>query len=98
MAKLDTQGKTAEQSANIMNSFKKHIMTKFSGCVVKDEHKDYVHFHVTNPGTPWAYLFSSMEAAKRTYPALTDYSVSETTLEQVFLSFAKDQRKLPGQD
>ena len=65
MAKLDTQGKTAVESADIMDSFKKHIMTKFSGCVVKDEHKDYVHFHVTNPGTPWAYLFSSMEAAKK---------------------------------
>ena len=96
LAKLDTQGKTAVESADIMDSFKKHIMTKFSGCVVKDEHKDYVHFHVTNPGTPWAYLFSSMEAAKNEYPALTDYSVSETTLEQVFLSFAKDQRKLPS--
>ena len=47
-------------------------------------------------GTPWAYLFSSMEAAKNEYPALSDYSVSETTLEQVFLSFAKDKRKLPS--
>ena len=56
---------------------------------------DYVHFHVTNPGTPWAYLFSSMEAAKKEYSALTDYSVSGTTLEQVFLLFTKDQRNFP---
>ena len=82
MAKLDTQGKTAVESADIMDSFKKHIMTKFSGCVVKDEHKDYVHFHVTNPGTPWAYLFSSMEAAKNEYPALTDYLVRKQLLNK----------------
>ena len=37
LAKLDTQGKTAVESADIMDSFKKHIMTKFSGCVVKDK-------------------------------------------------------------
>ena len=55
--------------------------------------QDYVHFHVTNPKTPWAYLFSTMESAKNQFPAVSDYSVSETTLEQVFLSFAKEQRK-----
>ena len=97
LAKLDTQGKTATQSANIMESFKKHIMTKFSGCVVKDEHKDYVHFHVTDATTPWAYLFSTMEKAKNEFSQLSDYSVSETTLEQVFLSFAKNQRRAPNE-
>ena len=50
LAKLNTQGKTSIESMDIMESFKKHIMTKFDGCVVKDEHKDYVHFHITNPG------------------------------------------------
>ena len=57
LAKLNTQGKTATESMDIMDSFKKHIMTKFNGCVVKDEHKDYVHFHVTNPGTYSFWLF-----------------------------------------
>ena len=55
--------------------------------------QDYVHFHVTNPMTPWDYLFSTMEETKQKFPELSDYSVSETTLEQVFLSFAKKQRK-----
>ena len=55
--------------------------------------QDYVHFHVTNPLTPWDYLFSTMEGTKQKFTELTDYSVSETTLEQVFLSFAKKQRK-----
>ena len=86
LAKLDTQGKTAVESADIMDSFKKHIMTKFSGCVVKDEHKDYVHFHVTNLGTTWAYLFSSIEWVSSS----DSDSVSKTTLEQVFLLFAKE--------
>ena len=53
--------------------------------------QDYVHFHVTDPHTPWAHLFSTMENAKITFGEVTDYSVSETTLEQVFISFARHQ-------
>ena len=55
--------------------------------------QDYIHFHVTDPKTPWAHLFSTMENAKEKFPALSDYSVSETTLEQVFISFARHQIK-----
>ncbi len=54
--------------------------------------KDYIHFHVGEPSTPWHLLFETMEAVKRDFPEVEDYSVSETTLEQVFLSFAKKQR------
>ena len=32
-----------------------------------------------------------MESVKERFPIAEDYSVSETTLEQVFLSFAKQQ-------
>ena len=53
---------------------------------------------MTNPSTPWAHLFSTMEKAKAEFPAVSDYSVSETTLEQVFISFARHQRKSPGGD
>ncbi len=54
--------------------------------------QDYVHFHVTDTSTPWHRLFEAMEEIKRELRVVEDYSVSETTLEQVFLSFAKQQR------
>ena len=97
LAKLDTNGKSPEESLSIMRNFKTFVANKFKNCLVKDEHKDYVHFHVTDAKTPWSYLFSTMEEAKTVHPALSDYSVSETTLEQVFLSFAKNQRVDPRQ-
>jgi hypothetical protein len=37
------------------------------------------------------YNFSVMEDIKSRLPELAEYSVSQTTLEQVFLSFAKNQ-------
>jgi len=42
---------------------------------------------VRNPKTPWSHLFLTMEAAKSLFAEdiISDYSVSETTLEQVRL-------------
>ena len=56
--------------------------------------QDYIHFHITDLNLSWHYLFSTMEKLKLEMPVsvIEDYSVSETTLEQVFLSFAKHQR------
>ncbi len=54
--------------------------------------QDYLHFHVSNPSVSWESLFGAMSSLKERYSAVDDYSVSETTLEQVFLSFAKGQR------
>ena len=52
----------------------------------------YVHFHVQSPSTPWSTLFTVMEDAKAELKeALEEYSISQTTLEQVFLNFAKNQ-------
>jgi hypothetical protein len=50
-----------------------------------------LHYHVTNPNTPWKYLFMTMERVKQNFDLVEDYTISETTLEQVFLSFAKGQ-------
>lgn len=92
LVKLNTQHLTPEESIGLVAAFKEYISEKFHGkCLVKDEHKDYVHFHVTDPHTPWAHLFSTMENAKISFGEVTDYSVSETTLEQVFISFARHQ-------
>jgi len=54
-----------------------------------------LHYHVTNPNTPWKYLFLTMERVKETFELVEDYTISETTLEQVFLSFAKAQPANP---
>ena len=77
----------------IESAFDKNEANTKSKALILFSFQDYVHFHVTNPMTPWDYLFSTMEETKQKFPELSDYSVSETTLEQVFLSFAKKQRK-----
>ena len=76
-----------------LNALKCSVIGRFDSCLVTDQHLDYIHFHVSNPATSWASLFTSMEAAKTEFPVIQDYSITETTLEQIFLDFARGQAK-----
>lgn len=68
----------------------KAFMTeRFAGCVLKDEHQGILQYDVPS-GQSWAKVFALLQEAKTTCN-LIDYSVSQTTLEQVFLDFAKHQ-------
>ena len=40
----------------------------------------------------WAEVFEKMEAAKKEFN-IEDYSVAQTTLEQIFLNFARAQKE-----
>lgn len=53
-----------------------------------------MHYHITNPHIPLSEIFSQMEATKDNYTMIEDYIVSDTTLEQVFIAFAKRQAVL----
>jgi len=74
-----------------LNTIKSEVIQKFDQCVITDEHLDYVHFHVGDPSTPWDKLYSSIEDVKTRHSCIEDYTISETTLEQIFLSFARVQ-------
>jgi ATP-binding cassette subfamily A (ABC1) protein 3 len=64
---------------------------EFLGCILKDIHPGFVHYHVI-PGeeTSWGKMFSIMEEARVKFK-LEAYSVGQTSLEQVFLNFTKAQ-------
>lgn len=52
-----------------------------------------LHYHI-NETMPYSALFTALENLKATYPNLIeDYSATETTLEEVFLSFAHDNQQ-----
>eukprot|EP00095_Tigriopus_kingsejongensis_P011912 maker-scaffold111_size354240-snap-gene-2.29 protein:Tk11912 transcript:maker-scaffold111_size354240-snap-gene-2.29-mRNA-1 annotation:"atp-binding cassette sub-family a member 3" len=80
-------------SGEVMARAKDFVMSSLLLVSIKDEHKDYVHFHVSHTETKWEQLFQTMEDLKALLgeSVVEDYSVSQTTLEQVFLSFAKQQ-------
>ena len=69
-----------------------HLEHLFPGSVLKDIHHGLVQYHVPrSPSVSLAALFSAMEDVRGQFP-VEDYSVSQTTLEQVFINFARSQK------
>jgi ATP-binding cassette subfamily A (ABC1) protein 3 len=60
------------------------------GCIPIDIHQCYLNYHITDTSLKLAEIFGTLERAKVTF-SIEDYSVSQTTLEQVFLNFARAQ-------
>ena len=93
MAKVK-HGENEETTAAMLEDFMNFVDAEFPGSRVKDMHQGIVHYQIlggTNGGgMSWAQLFSTMERAQSRFH-LEDYSVSQTTLEQVFINFARAQ-------
>uniref|UniRef100_A0A6P8HMV1 ATP-binding cassette sub-family A member 3-like isoform X2 n=1 Tax=Actinia tenebrosa TaxID=6105 RepID=A0A6P8HMV1_ACTTE len=70
---------------------KEYIEEVFPRSILKDEHLGMVHYHITDMSISWAKIFGEIERIKLDYD-IEDYTISQTSLEQVFLNFARGQR------
>ncbi|XP_026899340.1 phospholipid-transporting ATPase ABCA3 [Acinonyx jubatus] len=77
----------SEGRQEALEEFKAFVNLTFPGSVLEDEHQGMVHYHLPGEDLSWAKVFGVLEKAKEKY-AVDDYSVSQISLEQVFLSFA----------
>ncbi|ETN61053.1 ATP-binding cassette sub-family A member 3 [Anopheles darlingi] len=68
------------------------VRDTFAGAVLKEEYHNYLTYHIaTDPGRRWSDMFGLMERAQEQLQ-LEDYSLGQTSLEQVFLTLTADQR------
>jgi len=70
----------------------KHFIEQhFPNSYLIEERPGMLQYQVVNPELKWSYMFGTLEdnAANMN---ITDYSLSQTTLEQVFVNFARFQR------
>ncbi|XP_047390358.1 phospholipid-transporting ATPase ABCA3 isoform X1 [Sciurus carolinensis] len=77
----------SEGQQEALKEFKAFVDLTFPGSVLEDEHQGMVHYHLPGGDLSWAKVFGILEKAKEKY-GVDDYSVSQISLEQVFLSFA----------
>ncbi|KAH0631842.1 hypothetical protein JD844_019699 [Phrynosoma platyrhinos] len=82
--------KTHSDEEDNLQAFKIFVEKTFPGSVLKHEHQGMVHYHLTNKNLSWAQVFGALEKAKEKY-CVEDYSVSQISLEQVFMSFTRFQ-------
>ena len=85
-----------DASGDSKRQFSQFMIEKFPNSVLKDEHQTMVQYQVLTStqkeSLKWSELFQIMEQNKQQL-GIVDYSVSQTTLEQVFLNFARDQTR-----
>ncbi|KAJ8718117.1 hypothetical protein PYW07_006047 [Mythimna separata] len=75
----------------------KGMLQETFNCTLKDEHKTMLHYHI-NDAMPYSVLFKELENLRNEFPTLIeDYAITETTLEEVFLSFAKEEQQQGAQ-
>jgi ATP-binding cassette subfamily A (ABC1) protein 3 len=71
-------------------AFKYFVQQSFPGAVLMEEHQGSVTYQLPSGGLSWSAVFRQLEANKERL-GIIDYSVSQTTLDQVFINFAKAQ-------
>ncbi|CAD5112606.1 DgyrCDS1819 [Dimorphilus gyrociliatus] len=89
VAKLS--GSTEEEVAERMQEMQNFVESSFEGATLKDKHHGLVYYQLKSRGVSWASLFGTIEK-NRERLHIDDYSVSQTTLEQVFINFARTQK------
>ncbi|XP_029460267.1 ATP-binding cassette sub-family A member 1 isoform X2 [Rhinatrema bivittatum] len=62
----------------------------FPGSVLKEKHRSMLQYQLRSAQSSLARIFSILSKNKKRLK-IEDYSVSQTTLDQVFVNFAKDQ-------
>ncbi|XP_058425894.1 phospholipid-transporting ATPase ABCA3-like [Diceros bicornis minor] len=75
---------------NKLEEFKEFIETVFPGSELKHENQGILNFYIPSKDNSWGKVFGILEEAKEQFN-LEDYSISQITLEQVFLTFANPE-------
>ena len=80
----DDQGSNQEH----IESIKENIQQKFPTSELKEQYLDILTYHIPTVDVKWSEVFGLMAQAKAQL-GIADYSLTQTSLEQVFLFFAK---------
>lgn len=75
---------------NHVRGFHSDIKRSFPRSALKEAYEGFVHIHIDDPNISLSKLFHIIESSKQKY-SIENYTVSQTTLEQVFLNFARSQ-------
>lgn len=58
-------------------------------CKLTDENKGFIGYHVTDPEATWTIMYTTMNELKTDYDCIEDFAVLSSTLEQLFIQFAR---------
>ncbi|CAM1329249.1 ABCA3 (predicted) [Pycnogonum litorale] len=76
---------------NLQKEIDTMLKSSIPSAEMKSEHQGLLTYSVSDVNETWSHMFNVMETIKNKDELLEDYSITATSLEQVFLSFAKFQ-------
>ncbi|XP_062036032.1 phospholipid-transporting ATPase ABCA3-like [Lepus europaeus] len=82
----------ADTNKNTIDDFKAFIYDVFPGSELKQEGQGFLNYYIPSKRNSWGKVFGVLEEAKEQFN-LEDYSISQITLEQVFLTFANPDKR-----
>ncbi|XP_065331487.1 phospholipid-transporting ATPase ABCA1-like isoform X2 [Cloeon dipterum] len=85
-----TDHEAMSEGGRQLANLKIDIERELAPCTLLDEHLGLLHYQIKG-GRKWSDMFKEMESLKKFHSIMEDYTLSETTLEQVFLSFAQQR-------
>eukprot|EP01135_Chromosphaera_perkinsii_P008446 Nk52_evm14s1360 gene=Nk52_evmTU14s1360 len=83
--------KVGSGSIHHTEAFKEFMMENFPSSILKEEHFGMCQYEIPRTDMSLGAMFETLESVKPKFD-IADYSVSQTTLEQVFIGFAQEQR------
>ncbi|GAB0099765.1 ATP-binding cassette sub-family A member 2 [Sergentomyia squamirostris] len=73
----------------VVGDLKEDIAEKFPDSVLREEHADILKYHITEQNVCWSRVFEKLQQLREQFPkTIGDTSVSEVSLEDIFLHFA----------
>uniref|UniRef100_A0A1A9X391 ABC transporter domain-containing protein n=1 Tax=Glossina brevipalpis TaxID=37001 RepID=A0A1A9X391_9MUSC len=73
-----------------VKNVKQFVQMEFPQAVLQEEYQGILTFYIPLSSIKWSQIFGLMES-NRDQLNIEDYSISQTTLEEIFLDFAKHQ-------
>lgn len=82
--------KVQPEAQHDLRNIKSFVFQEFPGAQLTEEYLGLLSYHVPMTSVQWSRLFGIMERAKSQL-RIEDYSINQTSLEQVVLSFVRGQ-------
>jgi hypothetical protein len=73
----------------VVHDLLNRIHVSFPSSVLKERYMDLLTFHINSVDLKWSEIFAKMKVLKEQID-ISDYSVTQMSLEQVFLHFTRD--------
>lgn len=86
--KMDSTTEIAQSEIDPINSY---IRQNFPSAILREKYQELLTYYIADKNIPWSKMFGLMEKGKN-FLNIEDYSLGQSSLEQVFLSFTKHQR------